>query len=281
MKCHKILGIEENATEQEIAVAYHNKYYKLCNNTELLQDDNISIRSNELFAAKMDCIKWLTMSSSEKRSMRIRESKETLNNPNIMYSSPIGCCSMCCSEWRGCCGGEVVDCGNTVDCGCYIALGIPAIFGIFAAIAGYTKNKRKQKIMDKIQTLDYENTSIERKREKLKNDNNSIQRNIEYIEEKFDEYQQLLSAEKNEYKSMDSFCRLFEMLGCDNLDSIRQRQQSGVTRQKNRIEQLDQDISRLNEKVKSNESEIKEINRNIQSNKSQIADLEKELSQLK
>ena len=278
MKCHKILGIEENATEQEIVAAYQKRYGRLCNNEELLQSAMISQKSEELMAAKSDCMKWLTLTNSEKKSMRLKESKNSLLNSNVLYSSPIGLCSGACS---GACDGyasgggfcccdcffcfdpqntenSVMGCARIIDIGFYIAMGLLTLTGI-RFLAKYLQGVITK---CKISKLEDDNRKHREKLGRLIAEINSLQRTLDEITgNNLSNSQNVLLKAQCQYDVVNSFCCFFESLGCKNFEDIQSRQLNSLKR------------------INSDLAGIQEINNIIHKNNNRIEKLKNRLHQ--
>jgi len=274
MKYHKILGIEENATEQEIIAAYEKKQDMLCNNIELLSDDSISKKTDELLTAKAECMKWLMSTSSQRRSMRMKESRNTLMNPNILYSQPIGFCSACCYSCHGCCGDGIVDCGNIVDGGCYLMIGLAIISGIIQ-IASWGKETGTR---NEIRQLEIENQRLQDSIARLRAENQNMPESLRIANDKLKEARTVVSDEEKQYKRIVSFCQFFEILGCDSYEVIKERQWSSVKKARKKEDQMKNKALGISNIIQSNEEEIKRINNIIQSNNARISSLKSSLN---
>lgn len=181
----------------------------LCNNTELLSDDSISKKNDELLTAKADCMKWLMSTSSQRRSIRMKESRNTLINPNILYSQPIGFCSACCYSCHGCCGDGIVDCGNIVDGGCYITMGLGLVYAIYMIIISIKDTETR----NKIRQLERENQALQDSITRLRAENQNIPESLRKANDKLSEAKIVVSEEEKKYNRIVVFCRFFEALG--------------------------------------------------------------------
>ncbi|MBR5974033.1 MAG: hypothetical protein IK020_02505 [Clostridiales bacterium] len=250
MKCHLILGIDENATEQEIDQAYQEKYDKLCENRESRLESAKEYKIKELWKARSDSLKWRTLTTREKRSERLKEAGGSLINPALLISSPIHCCRDCCGFFASdecCClfnDGEqeaIEGCGRQVDdCGCLIVI-VLAIIGLAPMIPIWIvgwKTKRIQKLRKQLEEVQAE------KQRALKEEQRAKAK---------------LEPEEDKFCIVGSFGVFFKAIGCNDSSDICKRQWGMVEKSEadwnqaygkvqqlsNKIQQLSEELQRL------------------------------------
>lgn len=106
MHCHDVLGIQEAATEEEIAFAYHNKITQLYAAVGKMPADAYSYKLKELKSAYEECIEWRKKPKTEKIEERMEETSSHKSSQVKLYSS--GICIGPCTCLDACCY-----CGNT------------------------------------------------------------------------------------------------------------------------------------------------------------------------
>ena len=248
MKCHLILGIDENATEQEIDQAYQVKYDQLCENRESRLQSAKEYKIKELRKARSDSLKWLSLTTREKRSERLKEAGGSLINPALMFSSPIHCCGDCC----GYCGEEcfcpeLEGCGRQVDdCGCLIVVcgGVLLTFFTIAPMIPVWivawKKKRTEKLRKQLEEAQAElqPAHLEEQRAKA-----------------------LLDKENDQYDIVHSFGVFFKAIGCNDCSDINIRQLGLLEKPKADWNQAYGKVQQLSNKVQQLSEELNKLQR--------------------
>lgn len=251
MKCHRVLGIEESASESAISQAYQKKVDYLYSNESDCPEMIKEKKAEELLAAKNDCIRWLSSTGSEKLSLRIRETRESFTNPNVMYTSPIGCCSGCVSACgsdsccKSCCGDDCVSCANKVDIGLYVMIGLAIIGGIISLISKITPKIRESNERNKIA-----------RRDEAVADNQRLQVTLNQANSQLKAANDNLAAVASEYDKVVAFCNFFRVIGCADCTSIIAVQQGTVTAARTQIYNAHENASRIQAQMRRNDDII-------------------------
>lgn len=251
MKCHRVLGIEESANVLVINQAYQKKLDYLNSNGSDYSETFREKKAEELLWAKNACIRWFDSSESKKLSLRIQETKNRLANPNIMYSSEIGCCSGCaiaCSKDKCCslcCGDDCVSCATAVDIGSYVMLGLLVIGGLFSL---------KKKIKAKKQEED-ERYRIFRQNEAFSQDM-ILQEKLKQAHNQLNAANDNLIEVTREYDRVVAFCKFIKAIGGADCVDIIAVQEETVADARAQINNVQDTISRIQAEKQKNDAEI-------------------------
>ena len=252
MKCHLILGINENATEQEIEQAYQERCDKLCESREFRLESAKEYKIKELRKARSDSLRWRSLTTREKRSERLKEAGGSLINPALMFSSPIHCCGDCCAFCSSdCCmfnDGEkeaIEGCGRKADdCGCLIVVCgglVMAIIGLAPMIPVWIaawKTKRIQKLREQLTEA-----LAEQQRAQGEEQGARTQWN----------------REKDQYDIVHSFGDFFKAIDCNDCSDIYIRQQGMVEKTKAEWNQAYGKEQQISKKVQQISEELRRL----------------------
>lgn len=247
MKCHKILGIRESSTENDIEKAFADRRSELTSDFETLSPALMEKKTDELLSAKAECIKWLSLTSAEKRSARLKEAHDTLTSPSTLYSS--GCCSACTSGCCGsdrtcnnCCGSECVSCAGYIDIGIYILLGIGAVAGLVSLLPKITRSIRESNEKARQQRVQ---AAIE--------ENKQLRWDLSEAEKRQNSANERVTAVTQQCTSTIAFCHLFERMGCNSCAEIVFVEQKRVEAAKMNKGQEDENVNRIQERIHKND----------------------------
>jgi len=228
MRCHMILGIDENATEQEIEQAYQERYDKLCENRELCLEFARGEKIKELQKARNDSLRWLLLTTCEKRSERLQEAGGSLINPALLISSPCHCCRDFCAECK-CFSPEV---GREIDdFGCTLIVWA----GIFLGIVSFGPPLVKA-VSDAIISQS-EAKEAEKKKE--------LGKQLKETQNMAHSAGKQLKDEKIQYDNVHAFCEFFKAIGCNDCSDFYKRQQGKVNVAKTNFDKANKKVERI------------------------------------
>ncbi len=260
MHCHDVLGIQEAATEEEIAFAYHSKTTQLNNSVGKMPADAYSYRLKEIKSAYEECIEWRKKPNTEKIEERMEKTSRHKSGQVKLYSSgicigPCTCLDACCY-----CGntGTSTFCISTVGsqavpiiCDSLIWLG--AVISIASGLLPGISDRAKQR-------------KIERESIKIA----SRQSKIENILEENRVLQQQLVGCESRIASLQKQIETIEKAGTDNAAFSNLFSEMGVTENQVLSENQKEQIQVLQSQIKSCEEQAVEIKAAIASNQRRI-----------
>lgn len=255
MKCHRVLGIEESASESSIEQAYNTKICSLYSIRGSLSDEFINKKVGELLTAKDECLRWTSITNSERLSLRIREKGDFLTSPNVMYTSPIGFCSACVG---GCCGafeddscvkcvcGEnssdgCVSCANKVDIGLYVAAGLAALWGLITLIG-------------KIAPAVHEGNKAHRetRRNEAITKNQNLQAELNQALLQLNHANDFYSFNNTQYVRIVAFCDFLTSINCGDCSNVVARQQAAVNTAAEEVTDAQRTVDRIQHQIQKN-----------------------------
>ena len=246
MKCHRILGVRESATENEIEAAFSDKKNSILINPETISSSCMEKKIEELQSAKTRCLDWLSLTSAEKRSARLKEAHDTPTSPTTLYSS--GCCSACTSGCCGsdrtcnnCCGSECVSCAGYIDIGIYSLLGIGAVAGLFSLLPKMTRSIRESNERNRQQ-----------RRQAAIEENQRLQQDLSVAKTQQRRANDNLTTVSKQFSETILFCNLFETIGCTSCVEIVVAEQKLMDAAQRQISQETENVNRIQERIQKN-----------------------------
>lgn len=187
MRCFNILGLKEDATEEEI----NEKYDRLCVRLEDYKDDvsedMYQRKQQELEDAKIQCIQFRNSGFAGKTKLRMSNCIDDIEDPNKLYTTCIGPCTCIDTNCMNCLCCCTCDAQNGESC-CNMMRGVDSNVApsticdilIYISIGIWIFSKLLDPIADWGRGIQYENQQRENERN---NSLNSVRdsRKLEYM----------------------------------------------------------------------------------------------------
>lgn len=259
MRCYEILGIEGNATKEEILEAYNEKKSFLEKSKRTLSSTAYERKLAELESAQTDCLAWEEKTNFEKFGARIRSAKQGSNNQIRLYSSDIcigpctcldACCYYCCCGNTGtssCCISTVGS--QTIPIICDVFLWIGAISGIVGGIWPSISHKREAVVRAK--RREAADRAIE--------ENRALRQQLESCEEKIAKIKQEIYASQKHGVEFDAFGDLFSAMGISVEQAISQNEKEKLDSLQMQLESCNEQVAKLRKMIADNQKKISEI----------------------
>lgn len=257
MHCHEILGIQENASCEEVEQAYSSKHSKIESSKDVLGAIPFSFKVRELEAAREDCIAWTKKTALSRFKERVAKAPTRQSSDIRLNEFCCGPCTftdICCGAMNNVCGCDClcpeveVSCCHTV-CGSQ-AIPIIADLGIYAywAWSLYSKWKEKQEAEAREYRI--------RQAERARTENVHLEEQLGRCRSEQKNIQDKLREEETLNNSVVAHIALFAAIGTTDLQPIYDNQQRRVQAKRDELENARKRERELQEKIRSNQRTI-------------------------
>lgn len=257
MRCHEILGIQENASREEIERAFSCKYSKIESGKDVLGLVPFSLKVKEIEAAKNDCLAWTERTALSRFKERVTEASSRQSSDVRLNEFCCGPCTftdICCGAMNNVCGCDClcpeveVSCCHTV-CGSQ-AIPIIADIGIYAywAWSLYSKWKEKQEAEAREYRI--------RQAERARTENVHLEEQLGRCRSEQKSIQGKLREEENLINAVVAHIAMFSAFGTADLQPIYDNQQKRVQAKRDELEKAHKRERELQDKIKSNQRTI-------------------------
>ena len=267
MRCYEVLGIEGNATKNEILEAYIEKRSSLEKSQSILSPTAYEQKLAELESAQTDCLAWAEKSSFEKFGARIQGVEHGSNNQIRLYSS--GICIGPCTCLDACfyCDntGTSTFCISTVGSQtipiiCDVLLWIAAISGIVGGVGPSLSQKGKQKKAEKEAAR--EAIARAKRREaadRAIEENRALRQQLESCEETIAKIQQEIYKSQEHGVEFEAFGDMFSAMGISGDQAISQNEKEKVRNLQMQLDGYNKQAAELRKKIADNQSIISAV----------------------
>lgn len=257
MHCHDVLGIQENATRDEIDLAFSIKRSKIESGKDVLGLVPYSLKVQELENAQKECIAWSKRPAISRFKDRITQTLSPTSNDVRLNEFCCGPCTftdVCCGACVNSAGCDCLCPEVEVSC-CYTVCGsqaIPIISDLiiyaYWAFSLFSKWKKKQEAEEREYRI--------RQAERARSENVHLEEQLSKCRSEQRRLLEQLHKEENLNIVVAAHMKLFSAIGTASLQPISDNQEKRIRAKQDELDKNRKRERKLQDKIANNQRTI-------------------------